>query len=142
MNGHAATAGMEPLTHMCKGVMVCRKGEGEYEGVIGWLRVRACSRRGLMVWLCGGLCEMLPLLLCDLSVSTVESSSWVLPCACASRLTSLERQNRSHTQVRPSHRFHTSFAPHHDSPAMHEGVMVGGRLSVRTSQLQNVMRAL
>ena len=68
---------MEPSTHMCEGVMVCRKGEGGFEGVIGWLRVRACSRRGLMVWLCDGLCEMLPLLLCILSESTVESSSRV-----------------------------------------------------------------
>ena len=68
---------MEPSTHMCEGVMVCRKGEGAYEGVIGWLGVLACSRRGLMAWLCDGLCEMLPLLLCILSVSMVESSSWV-----------------------------------------------------------------
>ena len=28
---------MEPLTHMCEGVMVCRKGEGGFEGGIGWL---------------------------------------------------------------------------------------------------------
>ena len=62
---------MEPSTHMCEGVMVCRKGEGGFEGVIGWLRVRACSRRGLMVWLCDGLCEMLPLLLCILWVLMV-----------------------------------------------------------------------
>jgi len=62
---------MEPSTHMCEGVMVCRKGEGGFEGVIGWLGVRACSRRGLMVWLCDGLCEMLPLLLCNLSESMV-----------------------------------------------------------------------
>ena len=47
-------------------------------------------------------------------------------------------------QASPSHRFHTSFAPHHKSPAIHvsEGVMVGGRVTVRTSQPQRVMRAL
>ena len=32
---------MEPSTHMCEGVMVCRKGEGGFEGVIGWLGVGA-----------------------------------------------------------------------------------------------------
>ena len=83
---------MEPSTHMCEGVMVCRKGEGGFEGVIGWVRVRACSRRGLMVWLCDGLCEMLPLLLCILWVSMGESSSlklWLCDGVCGMLLLSL-----------------------------------------------------
>ena len=90
-------------------------------------------------WLCDGLCEMLLLLLCNLLVLTVEPSSRVWRVRARLDLhTEKERPKQLHTQVNPGHRFHTSFAPHHVSPAIHvsEGCD-GGRKGVSAHKSTN-----